>query len=67
MIEIKVLKVKKDVEVTKGVLLQEGQEIEIVMDVVYIGGNMVPPPMQPIFYSFVTNNPQLFEDDTRIW
>ena len=47
--------------------LQAGQEIEIVMDVVYINGFMVPPALQSIFYVWIINNPDLFSDDTRQW
>ena len=47
--------------------LQAGQEIEIVMNVVYMGGFMLPPEMQPLFLEWIKNNPALFEDDTRNW
>lgn len=67
MIKNRVLKLKQDVEVAKGMPLQSGQEIEIVMDVVYINGNMVPPDFQPLFLNFINKNPNLFTDDTRQW
>ena len=67
MIKSKVFRLKEAKEVMQGASLPKGQEIEIVMDVVYVNGNMVPPSMQPIFYEFVTKNPSFFEDDTRDW
>lgn len=67
MIQNRVLKLKKDALVGKDMPLQAGQEIEIVMDVVYINGFMVPPALQSIFYVWIINNPDLFSDDTRQW
>jgi hypothetical protein len=69
MIQIKnkVYKLKKATEVAKNMPLPAGQEIEIVMDVVYINGNMVPPNMQDMFYNWVTKNPDLFDNVTKIW
>lgn len=67
MIKNRVYRLKKDAEVGPNMPLKAKQELEIVMDVVYINGNMVPPEMQVIFYSFIKNNPSLFEDITRNW
>jgi hypothetical protein len=67
MIKNKVYKLKKATEVGKDMPLQAGQEIEIVMDVVYINGNMVPPSLQPLFYNFIIKNENLFDDVTRTW
>lgn len=67
MIKNRVYKLKKTVEVGRGLTLQAGQEIEIVMNVVYMGGFMLPPEMQPLFLEWIKNNPALFEDDTRNW
>ena len=67
MIKQKVYKLKEAAEVGKDMPLPKGQEIEIVMDVVYVNGNMVPPAMQALFYSWLTKNPHLFEDVTRNW
>lgn len=67
MIKSKVYRLKKTTDVAKNMPLQAGQEIEIVMDVVYVNGNMVPPDMQPLFYEFVTKNPALFDDVTKNW
>jgi hypothetical protein len=67
MIKNKVYRLKQDVEVAKGMSLPSGQEIEIVQNVVYINGNLVPPNFQDLFLNFVINNPNLFQDDTREW
>lgn len=63
----KVYRLKKDVEVINGVNLKAGQELEMVMGVVYMGGFPLPPEMQPSFKNFINNNPDLFIDDTRTW
>jgi len=63
----KVYRLKKDVEVIKGVTLKAGQELEMVMGVVYMGGFPLPPEMQLSFKNFINNNPDLFIDDTRTW
>ena len=47
--------------------LKKGQELEIVTDVVYINGNMIPPLMQDLFYRFIINNQNLFQDITKNW
>ena len=67
MIKNEVYRVKKDVEVGRDMPLKKGQEIEVVMDVVYINGFMVPPAMQQLFYNFITNNPDLLEIITKKW
>lgn len=69
MIQItnKVYRLKKATEVAKDMPLPTGQEIEIVMDVVYINGHMVPPAMQNLFYTWVTGNLTLFDDVTKNW
>lgn len=67
MITNRVYKLKADAEVGKDMPLPAGQEIEIVTDVVYVNGNMVPPDLQLLFYSFIINNPTLVEDVTRQW
>lgn len=67
MIVRRVFRLKSDAEVGKGMPLKKGQELEIVTDVVYVNGNMVPPAMQPLFYSWIVNNPSLFDDVTKNW
>jgi hypothetical protein len=67
MIKNIVYRLKKDMEVAQGMSLPKDKEIEIVMDVVYIDGNMVPPQFQGLFYSFVQNNLDSLEDVTRKW
>jgi hypothetical protein len=67
MIKNRVYRLKQAAEVAKDMLLPAGQEIEIVMNVVYVNGNMVPPSFQQLFMNWIENNPNLFEDDTRNW
>jgi hypothetical protein len=67
MITNKVFRLKNAAEVAPGMPLQAGQELEIVTDVVYVNGNMVPPDMQPLFYNWLINNPTLFDDVTKNW
>lgn len=67
MIKNKVYRLKEAKEVVSGISLPQGQEIEIVMDVVYVNGHMVPPELQATFYEWLTKNPSLFDDDTRDW
>ena len=67
MIKNKVYRLKKDEEIGKNMPMKAGQEIEIVMDVVYVNGFMVPPMMQPIFYGWVKNNQDKVEETTKKW
>lgn len=67
MITNRVYRLKQATEVAKDMPLPAGQEIEVVMDVVYVNGNMVPPTFQALFLNWIKNNPTLFEDDTRTW
>lgn len=67
MIQNRVYRLKKDTDVAPNMPLKANQEIEIVMDVVYINGNMIPPQMQSLFYGWIKNNPNLFTDTTKNW
>jgi hypothetical protein len=67
MIKNKVYRLKAAAVVAEGITLNAGQEIEVVNDVVYVGGNMIPPTMQTLFIKWITNNLELFIDDTRTW
>lgn len=67
MITNKVFRLKSATEVAPGMPLQAGQELEIVTDVVYVNGNMVPPDMQSLFYNWLIDNPTLFDDVTKNW
>ena len=62
-----VYKLKVDTLVGPQMPLFAGQEIEIVMDVVYINGYPVPPAMQGLFYNWVQNNPTLLDNVTKKW
>lgn len=67
MIQNRVFRLKDTAEVAKNMPLPAGQELEIVMDVVYVNGNMVPPHMQQLFYNWIVGNPTLFNDVTKNW
>jgi len=67
MIQNRVYRLKVDALVTKDMPLKASQEIEVVMNVVYVNGHMVPPVHQPLFLNWLSKNPSLFEDDTRTW
>lgn len=65
MIKEQVLRLKEDALVGPNMPLQKGQEVEIVMDVVYVNGFPVPPALQSTFYNWIKNNPDLFVDVTK--
>lgn len=67
MIIEKVFKLTKNVEVARNMPLQAGQEIEVVMDVVYMNGYPLPPELQPLFLRFVNENQSILEDVTKKW
>lgn len=67
MIQNKVYRLKKTIEPLRGVVIPAGQEIEIVMDVIYMNGYPLPIEFQPIIYNWMMNNLPLFEDVTRKW
>lgn len=56
---------KKDVQITKHVNLKRGQEIEVVNDVVYMGGYPVTLDLQSVMLEWIKNNPKLLVNDTR--
>jgi hypothetical protein len=67
MITNKVLKLNQDTTLSNGVKLPMGQEIEIVMDVVYMGGFPLPPNMQLMLLNWINTNPNLFTETTLKW
>lgn len=67
MIQNKVLKLKEATTFQNGVSFPVGQELEIVQDVVYIGGYPLPPNMQLNILTWINNNPKIFEDKTLKW
>ena len=67
MIQNKVLKLKDAATLSNGVNFPAGQEIEIVMDVVYMGGYPLPPNMQNMLLNWINNNPNLFNETTLKW
>lgn len=56
---------KKDVQLTKNVLLKKNQEIEVVNRVVYISGYPVTLSLQKILLEWIQNNPDALINDTR--
>lgn len=67
MIKNAVFKLLRKTTLQNGVTLPEGQELEVVMDVVYMGGYPIPPNMQPLVLNWIKNNLNLFADVTRKW
>lgn len=63
----KVFKLLKKTTLQNGVTLPEGQELEVVMNVVYMGGYPIPPNMQALVLNWIETNPNLFTDVTRNW
>ena len=67
MIKNKVFKLLKKTTLENGVTLPEGQELEVVMDVVYMEGYPIPPNMQLLVLKWIKTNQDLFADITKIW
>lgn len=67
MITNKVFRFLQGITLPNGVKFEAGQEIEVVMDVVYVQGYPLPQYMQSTVLSFILQNPSLFRDDTRDW
>lgn len=67
MIQNKVLRLLKGTLLPNGIKLSEGQELEIVMDVVYMNGYPIPFNMQVMVLNFIKDNGDLFIDVTKQW
>lgn len=65
MITNKVYRLLKEANLPHGLVFAAAQEIEIVMDMVYINGYPLPPEFQALVYNWIQDNPKLFLDDTR--
>lgn len=65
MIKEMVYRLKADALVGPDMPLSKGQEIEIVMDVVYVNGFPVQTAFQALFYNWIKNNPTLFDNVTK--
>lgn len=63
----RVLKLREDAELNHGLKFHKGQEFELVQGVVYMEGYPFPPNVQGIIKSWIDNNPDLFNDETRTW
>jgi hypothetical protein len=62
-----VYRLKKNVVLGNGIELKAGQELEMVMGVVYMGGYPIPKEMQQLFINFINNYKDFLTDDTRTW
>ncbi len=67
MIENKVFRLNQPARLENGIEFPMGQEIEVVMDVVYVAGFPLPPNVQATTLNWIKDNPSLFRDDTRKW
>lgn len=67
MIENKVFRLNKASKLPNGIEFPSGQELEVVMDVVYVSGYPLPQNLQAITLNWIKANPDLFKDDTRTW
>ena len=65
--EARVLRLKRETTLQNGVKFPAGQEIEVVMDVVYMGGYPLPINMQAMTLHWIKENPNLFDDVTKKW
>jgi hypothetical protein len=65
--ENKVIQLKKAEKLPNGIEFFQEQEIEIVMDVVYIGGFPLPPNVQATVLNWIAQNPDKFINVTRNW
>ena len=64
----KILRLKKDAQINDDLKFTVGTEFEIVGDVVYMKGYLIPPIMQKLFYDWLVKNMgdvNLFKDDFR--
>lgn len=67
MIQNGVYKLIKEATLPNGINFKVGQELEIVMDVVYVQGFPLPQGLQGTMLNWMGNNPTLFKNDTRNW
>lgn len=66
MIKNKIYRVKKESVVPKiNLTLKQGQELEVVMDVVYMGGFMVQTGLQGAILEWIIANPASLTEITR--
>ena len=65
MIANRVYRLLKDSRLQNGIEFKAGQELEIVMDMVYVQGYPLPLNVQATVYNWITSNPTIFKDDTR--
>ena len=63
----KVHKLKQAATINKELNFKQFQEFEIVNDVVFMNGYMIPPELQKLFYGWIISNESLFMDNTKKW
>jgi hypothetical protein len=56
-----------DLPNSQPMIFKGGEEFHIVADVIYMGGYPVPRGLQNFLINWVTSNPSLFVQDTRIF
>lgn len=63
----KIFKTKKEYVVTKNITIPKGGEIQIMRDVVYMGGFPVPQETQNVLLKWVIDNEKELLDDTNFF
>lgn len=61
----KIVRLKSEYDFGNSMKFPAGTEIEIVNDVVYMGGQPVDFRWQKMIFDWVNNNPNLFTEDFR--
>lgn len=56
---------REDSNVSPSLNFKKKQEFEVVNEVIYIGGHLLPPIMQGDVYKWMNENTKLFINDTR--
>lgn len=67
-IKQKILILKKPAKINNDMKFDVGTEFEIVRDVVYMGGLLIPPQIQPTLLNWLMenmNNKEMFKEDLR--
>jgi hypothetical protein len=62
-----VYKLTKDSKLPFNIQFNAGQEIEIVLGVVYIGGHLLQPEMQMTIFNWLSQNSDILKNVTKNW
>ena len=65
MIEHKVIRLKQKSKLPYGIEFPAGQELEIVRDVVFVQGAILPPETQAGIFKWIKDNPDAYIDFTK--